>query len=255
MKPMQYQTAGGELKSVFPGGVPTEPCLCFCEESAIKPDMLNDQGVLVLEKFSRAVRDKYKPRIVVDTTKKPLRIAICGNKDAGKDRLAQCVKSMMPPRSVEVASISKHALLPLMLQTLHGTNCAIFGNYSYEVRDLCRPFWFDAGASITSIDPSFLIRYAVRERDDLTGINAVIDSIRSPSVILVTGVRGENELDAALSEGLIDFSVYVTRRGTADVTNHIKPDKTDVVFNNSGSVHDMRERVSRLVRSLLPSVE
>ena len=251
---MLYQRLGGELCPVFPGAYPEKPGLLNCSKLVVREDLLNGPGVLSLEKFSAAVRANYKPRVVLKE-RRPLRIAICGNKDAGKDKLAQCIKSMVPSSCVEVASISRHVLLPLMLETFYDKAWNIYiREQSFEDRELCRQFWFDAGASITAVDPSFLIRWAVRERDELTGIAATFDLIRNPSIILVTGIRGEHELDAAMSEGLLDFSIYVSRRGTADVTNQIKPSKTDVVFYNSGTVHDMRERVSRLVRSLLPVV-
>lgn len=250
---MLYQRVGGELCPVFPGAHPAKPGILFCEQPRLREELLNGPGVVSLSKFSEAVRATYKPRIVLDRTNRPLRIAICGNKDAGKDKLAHCIRSMMPRRSVEIASISKHVLLPIMGEVLHGSRDHRLLEQSYECRDVCRQFWYDAGESITQTDPSFLIRYAVREKDDLTGILATLNMIK-PDITLVTGIRGEHELDAAMSEGLLDFSVYVSRKGTADATNQIKSSKTDVVFNNSGTVHDMRERVSRLVRSLLTSV-
>lgn len=251
-----YRRIGGELCPVFPGETPEKASLCHCSTLPINPEILTKDGHISLEKFSEVVRKQVVPRIVLDAKLKPMRIAICGNKDAGKDKLAQCVKSMMPKYSIRIASISQHALLPLMLQTFYGDPVVnlYFRDHSHEARDLCRQFWYDAGASITAVDPSFLIRYAIREKDELTGIAAMLDIIK-PEIILVTGIRGSHELDAAMSEGLLDFSVFVARKGTADATNQINATMTDVVFNNSGTVHDMRERVSRLVRSLLTSAE
>lgn len=252
-----YQRIGGDLCPVFPGEVPKEVSLCHCSKPEMNPDVLTPDKHISLEKFSALVRKEVVPRIVLDAKLRPLRIAICGNKDAGKDKLAQCIKSMMPKHSVRVASISADALLPLMLQTFYGDRVVsiYFRDHSYEARDLCRQFWYDAGESITTVDHSFLVRYAVREKDELRGICATLEYAHRPEIILVTGIRGEHELDAAISEGLIDFSVYVARKGTSDDTNQIKVNNTDVVFNNSGTVHDMRERVSRLVRSLLTSAE
>jgi hypothetical protein len=250
MTKVMYRTTGGDLRPVFPGAYPAEPGLLYCSQSEIKPELLND-GVLNLTKFSHTVRAEHKLRVKVGV-RRPLRIAICGNKDAGKDKLAQCIKSMMPAYSVEIASISENVLIPLLLDTLYGKNWNVFmRERAFRDRELYRQFLFDAGLSLTEIDPSFLIRYAVRERDELRGICATLNAIRNPSVVLVTGIRGEKELEAAVAEGLIDFSVYVSRKGTEDATNQIKSNKTDVVFNNSGSVSDMRERVSRLVRSWL----
>lgn len=254
---MVYQKEDGSLCRVFPGEKPEKAGILNCSKPEPKAELFIEPNVFSLKKFSEAARSRYKLRVVLERRNRPLRVAICGNKDAGKDKLANCVKSMMPNRSVEIVSISRDVLLPIAGETIYDSKNPFLLHDSYEQRDLCRQFWYDVGESITQIDPSFLVRYAVRERDDSVGIFAAMEQVRSAflEVQLITGIRGEHELDAAMSEGLLDFSVYVSRKGTEDATNKIKPNKTDVVFNNSGTVHDMRERVSRLIRALLTSVE
>jgi hypothetical protein len=225
----RYAVAGSNATMpVFPDAENTSRLF----SKGTRKEILDQPNVVSVPKLGVTIQNlfqsrAYFPRLSNGT----VRIAVCGDSDAGKDILSTWAGMMC---GAKVISISFAALTPMLAL---GMLCEAEHQAIHVERVGCRDFWHAVGTELTSKDPTYLLRYALRS----TGLE---------DLVLVTGIRNVYELEAAKREGLIDFSVLVQRQGTSDTTNEIGQSHTDLQIINTGDPHAMRSKISRLVRTL-----
>ena len=136
-------------------------------------------------------------------------IAFCGHGRSGKDLAAKWLSSTYGVRYV--GSVS-YAVSPLIAVSLGVSREEAFENPHDD-----RMYWFEWCNALRRDDPSLLVKLTLAEND------------------MVAGIRGDVELHACKSQGVVDLVIWVDNpRVEIDPTVEFSADDCDLVIRNTG---------------------
>ncbi|MFB7671330.1 hypothetical protein ACFC26_07915 [Kitasatospora purpeofusca] len=180
-----------------------------------------------------------------------MNIGIIGRARAGKDTAGRWFVEQRGYQRVAFADALKDAAIrvdPIVHCFAHGDGCDNTEERLSEVVRLegwetakaypeVRRFLQELGAAIRTIDPTFWIRAALKQADDLA------DSTGRPTVI--TDVRYDNEAAALRARGW--HLLYIDRPGIPHLTHEsegaLGPEDADYTIMNAGSLADLNSAV------------
>lgn len=160
--------------------------------------------------------------------KRPL-VAVCGNGFAGKDVFANYLREH--GKDVAFHGGMSKQLEQVIADWLYGGNCA----QAFAERRTYRELWYQVGNALTDQDPSFLIKKAISNGNQL-----------------LVGIRRLSEFEAARRQDLMDLAIWIDRPATQaekDVTNELTAEHCDVTVVNS-SFTKLQETAASLARLL-----
>jgi len=150
------------------------------------------------------------------------KIAICGPGLCGKDTAVDWLAKhtiLRPGRS------TSEIIAPIIAKKL-GLSVEV----AFSRRREDRHHWYEAGRSLRSEDPAFLVREAMHGAQ------------------ITSGLRVAEEVLASRAEGIVDVFIWINRDVPADPTMKFGSELCDITIENRGSLDRFYSRLSALAR-------
>lgn len=146
------------------------------------------------------------------------KLLIVGHGRHGKDEAAMHLSKITPLR---YAGSCSWAVLPLMAEYLN-----IHPQQAWETRHQMRELWKSHCDELRRFNPARLMARALQSGD------------------IVTGCRQLVELEAAKSQKIVDYILWIERPGTpTDPTVDFGPEHADEILTNDGSLTHFHEKL------------
>ena len=153
-----------------------------------------------------------------------MKIAIVGRGRAGKDATAAWLSANT---TLHYALSTSQVIAPHAAKRL-----GLSVDEAFRRRHEDRELWRRLGDELRRDDPARLARETLAVGD------------------LCVGVRARVEMEAVISEGLVDLVLWVDRDVPPDLTLEFDAGLADVILPNHGTVAELHGRLRRLARAL-----